>query len=508
VKSSFAATFLVAGLLITSAGSAPAWAGKADDTLNAAFSGEVTTLDAYRETTREGLVVARLLHDSLLSKDFDTGEFKPELAVSYSFVDDKTVDFQLRQGVRFHNGAAFTADDVVHTLNTVSAKEYGARYRSAVDWIESAEKLGEHAVRIRMKTANPLALEMLAGNLPIYPKGYHEEVGSKGMGSKPVGAGPYRLVEMTPGVRFVFERFDGYYEGSPKGQPSIRRIIIRTLPEANTQYAELMNGGLDWIWRVPPDDARNLERRPNLEVKSAELMRFGYININPKALGGSTPVADLRVRQAINHAIDREAIVKALVGGASKAIHTACNPIQFGCDQQVQRYPYDIARAKALLADAGYPNGFEIDLTSASFPRVHAEAIIASLAKAGIRARLNDQQSAPAKTAWREGRVPLYLAHWGSYGIGDAGLSTSEYFGGTDDDLVRDPNVLPLLQAAGSTVDRDLRKKNFSTALKTIAAQAYWAPLWTYSVITAQNKDLELKLQADEYVEFFKARWK
>lgn len=501
-------TLALAACVFTLFNAEQAFAGKADDTLNAAFSLEITTLDNYKESGREGLLLARLIYDSLLFKDMTTGEFKPALAKSFTVVDNKTIDFDLRENVKFHDGTKMTADDVVYTLNLVSSKDYNARYQIAVGWIEKVEKLGDYKVRLRMKNPYPLALEMLAGNLPIYPKAYYEKIGPEGMGVKPVGTGPYKLVELTPGTRFVFERFEEYYNDSPKGPPPIRRVVVRVLPEANTQYAELINGQLDWIWRVPPDDARNLARQKNIEIQSTQIMRYAYIGINPGFGDGKSPFADVRVRRAINHAINRPGIVKALVGGASTVIHSACNPLQFGCTTDVAKYDYSEKTAKALLAEAGYPDGFATELLVASVPRVHAEAIAANLAKVGIRANLNEQQYAAALSAWREGKSPLFLVNWGSYGIGDVGMSTSQFFSGTGDDLIRDPELISLLKEADTSLDRKLRQDNYAKALRKIADQAYMVPLWTYSVNTAQNKDLDFTLDADEFAQFFRAKWK
>jgi peptide/nickel transport system substrate-binding protein len=488
--------------------SGPAFAGKADDTLNAAFTGEVATLDNYKETGREGLILARLIYDSLLSKDFATGGFKPELAESYKIVDDKTIDFQLRKNVKFHDGTPMTADDVVYTLNLVSSKDYNARYQIAVEWIQSAEKLGDYSVRLHMKAPNPLALEMLAGNLPIYPKAYYEKVGPTGMGVKPVGTGPYKLVDITPGSRYVFERFDDYYDGSPKGKAQIKRMIMRILPEANTQYAELLNGGLDWIWRVPPDDAKNLARKPNLAISQTEIMRYAYIALYPKFDGGKSPLADIRVRRAINYAVNRDAIVKSLIGTASRVMSGPCFPKQFGCTTDVERYDYDPAKAKALLAEAGFANGLNVELVVSAMPRIQAEAIGADLAKVGIQMKLNEQQYAPATTAWREGRAQMLMRNWGSYGIADSGLSTGQYFSGTADDLYNDTELVEPLKEANSSVDQEKRKKIYEAATKRVADQAYWLPLWSYNVTFATNKELEVTMNPDEFIDFYRAHWK
>lgn len=498
---------LVASIALTAL-AGEALAGKADDTLNVAFSNEVTTLDNYKETTREGLIVARLIYDSLISKDMATGEFKPELAKSYRVVDDKTLEFEIRDGVKFHNGAALTADDVVYTLNLVTTKEYGARYRIAVDWIDKAEKVGDRLVRLTMKSPYPLALEMLAGNLPIYPKAYFEQVGSSGMAVKPVGTGPYKLTEITPGTRFVLERFEDYYQGSPKGRPAIRKVVIRVLPEANIQYAELIAGQVDWIWRVPPDEARNLARQKNVEIKPSQIMRFAYLAINPNYDGGKSPLAKLEVRRALNHAVDRAAIAKAFVGGASQVIHSACNPLQFGCATDVTKYDFDAAKAKQMLTAAGLPEGYTLDLGVGANPRPQAEAIAANLAKAGLKVTLNEQQSAPLLTAWREGKVPLMFFNWGSYGVGDVGLSVSQFFQGNNDDVVKDKQLIEWIKIADSSLDRGVRAENYKKALQRVAEQAYWIPLWTFNVNVGQSKDLEFSLDADEFARFYQAKWK
>jgi len=499
---------VVAAILMGGLTAAPAWAGKGDDTLNVAFSQEVTSMDNYQEPSREGLIMMRLIYDCLLEKDMKTGEFKPELAKSYRFVDDKTLEFELRQGVKFHDGSTMTADDVVYTLNLVSSKDYNARYQIAVNWIDRAEKIDDYKVRLIMKKPYPLALEMLAGNLPIYPKAYYEKAGKSGMAVKPVGSGPYKLVELTPGSRFVFERFDGYYADSPKGHAAIKRIVARTIPEANTQYAEVSNGQLDWIWRLSPDAARNLSRRPNLEVKSAEILRFAYISFYPGFGDGKSPLADVRVRRALNYAINRPAIIKAFVGGASQVLNTACHPLQFGCATDVASYSYDPAKAKQLLAEAGYPQGFSVDLLSAGNPSAQVEVIMADLAKVGVKAKLTDQQYAAALTNWRDGKFPMFMINWGSYGIADSSLAVSPFFSGTSDDPIKDPELVKLLKEADTSIDANQRKADFSQALKKIADQAYWVPLWTFSITTAQTKDLDFSLSPDEFARFYEAKWK
>ena len=394
---------MVAGAAL--AATSQALAGKADNSINVGLGSNVTTLDSYRESDRGGLMLARLVYDSLLSKDQKTNEFKPELATSYKVVDEKTIDMEIRKGVKFHDGTLLTADDVAYTLNLVSSKEYGARYQVAVDWIEKVEKTGDYSVRLHMKRPFAAALEMLAGNLPIYPKAYYSKVGPEGMAVKPVGTGPYRATEVVPGTRMKFERFAQYYDGSPKGKPSIETINVRLLPEANTQYAELASGRLDWIWRMPIDAAEKLKRMPNVAVENTQILRFEYMALNPGYNGGKSPFADARVRKAIAMAINRDPIRQAFHGSNASLLNAACAPQQFGCAADVPAYPHDPKAARELLAQAGYPDGLSIEAVSV-IPNASVNAAIgASFKASGIDLKISPATYASALGDWRAGKL-------------------------------------------------------------------------------------------------------
>ncbi len=481
-------------------------AGKSDDTLNVAFSSEAATLDNYKLAGREGLIIARHLFDNLLYKDLDTNTIVPALAKSYRFVDDLTIEFELHQGIKFHNGEPFDADDVVYTLNMVASEEYGTRYRIVVDWIKTVEKVDQYTVLVRMTKPYALALEMLAGPLPIYPNDYFASVGADKFGVAPIGTGPYKLTDITPGTRWVLHKFDDYYDVSPKGQPTIGKINIRVLPEPNTQYAELINGSLDWIWRVPPDQAKNLERKSAITILSAPIMRIGYIHFNVNAGTQDLPTRSKKVRQAILHAVNRQGIADAFVGGSSKVVHTACNPAQFGCTQDVVKYEYDPEKAKALLAEAGYLDGFETELVVVA-PRPQAESVASDLAKVGIKVRIDVQQYAAAAKKWRAGASAMTFSSWGSYGIGDMALITSNFFGGGADDLVKDSQVIEWLKAGDTAIDPKVRRKNYAKALKVIAENAYWMSMWNFNLNYAINGELNFTPHPDEFARWFKSSW-
>jgi len=149
--------------------SSGAHAGKSDDTLNVAIDRELESIDNYYNTAREGIVISRMVWDALLYRDPKTNEYLPNLATAYKWVDSKTLEFDLRKGVKFHNGEKFDADDVVFTLNYIADPKNGAKPARNVNWWQKAEKLGDYKVRLNLKKEFPAALEFLSGPLVIYP---------------------------------------------------------------------------------------------------------------------------------------------------------------------------------------------------------------------------------------------------------------------------------------------------------------------------------------------------
>ena len=498
---------LIVLLACAAALAGPAAAGKKDNTLTFAWSKELESLDRYFNTAREGMIVSRHICDDLLYRDPVTMEYKPLLAKSFKWVDNKTLEFELREGIKFHNGEPFDADDVVATINFVVNPDNKVLVQQNVDWMEKAEKLGPFKVRIVCKKPFPAALEYLSGNVPIYPNEYYAKVGPKGFGLKPVGTGPYKVVEVEPGKGITFKRNADYFKDSPKGQPAIETIVQRTIPEVTTQIAELMTGGVDWIYMLPPDQMEKLGKVPGIETVVGEDMRIAFLQMDAAKRCGETPFAKLEVRRAVNHAIDRAAIAKNLVGGASRVVDSACFPTQFGCEQDVMKYDYNPAKAKELLAKAGYPEGFETEFY-AYRDRPYAEAIVGYLREAGIRANLKYLQYSALRDKSYADQTPFFKMTWGSYGMQDVSAITGHYFKFEKVDFAMDPQVRDWLNEGDTSVDPKVRKEAYSKAMKRIAEQAYWVPLFSYVANYAFSKDLAFSPHVDAVPRFFLAKWK
>lgn len=484
-----------------------ALADKSDNSLTVAFEEELQNMDSYFNIDRMGIIVARHIWDSLLYRDPADFSYKPALATSYEWIDDTTMEFKLREGVQFHNGEPFDADDVVYTFNFISDPGNGVLNQRNVSWIAGAEKIDQFTVRLKLKAPFPAALDFLSGPLPIYPNEYYAEVGPAGMNDKPIGTGPYKLISATPGKEMIFEANEAYYPESPKGQPSIKHLTIRTITDRNTTMAELMAGGIDWMWQVSPDQAGLLKSSPMLSVIGGETMRIGYLQFDAAGLSGDSPVTNVLVRRAIMHAINRQAIVDNLLPEGSQVVHAACFPTQFGCTDDVVKYDYDPAKAKALLAEAGYPDGFSITL-NAYRDRNMAEAMMGDLAKVGISATLNYNNYPPIRDIIRGHKSQLNFLTWGSYSVNDVSGSTSVFFKNSADDLARDEEVNAWLEEGDTTVDSEKRLAAYGKALKKIADQEYWTGLWSYSYYYAFAADLDFTPTRDEIPRFFTSSWK
>ncbi|WP_406857735.1 ABC transporter substrate-binding protein [Alsobacter sp. KACC 23698] len=499
---------LAVAALTATATLGPAWAGKADDTIRMAYDQAPESVDPFFNNVRIGVIIGQHVWDTLVYRDPNTGDYKGQLATAWRQVDDRTIEFDLRQGVKFHNGEEFDADDVVYTLNFIAKPENKVVTQQNVNWIEKAEKVDKYKVRVITKKVFPAAIEYLAGPVVIHPNEYYEKVGPKGQNDKPVGSGPYMVSNYVPGKSITLVKNPNYFKDSPKPQPKISKIEIRFIPDRQTQMAEALSGGADLIMSVPKDQADQLQQVPTLQVVSGETMRIVFMQMNSLDNSPAPALKDERVRKAIIHAIDREAMVKEIVGAGSRVLNTICFPSQFGCtDEGAARYAYDPALSKKLLAEAGYPNGLDLDIV-AYRERNQTEAMIGYLKAVGIRTNLRFLQYAAMRDVITSGKAMLTHQTWGSFSVNDVSAATPNYFAFAAEDITRDAEVRDLLLKGNSSVDPQVRKDAYKQALKIIADKAYAVPLYSLPVYYAANADLKFKAYPDEMPRFWEMTWK
>ena len=494
------------GLVLAGALSLPAVAQKSADTLRVVWRDAVPNVDPYYNAQRTGLILAHHAWDTLIYRDPETLQLKPLLATSWRYADDTTIEFELRSGVTFHDGSAFSADDVAYTINTVIADKQ-VSVPSNYSVFAGAEKIDDLHVRIKLKRVFPAALEYLAMVVPIYPKAYRERVGAD-YSKLPVGTGPYRITRVDGTTQIDLERNEAYFD-SPKGKPPIRRMVIKEVTDATGELTALLGNQADWIWDFNPDQLDNIGRIPTLQTYRSETMRVAYMNMDAAGrTGADNPLTKQKVRQAIMHAVDRPTMARQFMPGGSRVLDASCFPTQFGCDQAVAtKYEYDPAKARALLAEAGYPEGFETEMVGYLLPQWQG-ALQNYLGAVGIRAKLTQLQIGAVIQRSIDGKNPLDIGSWGSYSINDASAYFPYFFAGLGQDYTRDAEVQRLVAEGGSVTDPNQRRAAYSAAIKRISEQAYYMPLFTYVKTYATTRTVNFKPFSDELPRFYLSSWK
>jgi peptide/nickel transport system substrate-binding protein len=489
-------------------GGRAALAQKSADTLRMVNWTQIADINPYYNQIRDGIVMSVHGWDALVYRDPDSFAIKPLLAQSWKNVDDTTIEVVLRQGVKFHDGSPFTADDVVFTYNNVLTDKR-VSVPSNYSWLAGAEKKDDFTVHVKLKRVFPAAIEYVAMVLPILPKAYFEKVGPDGYSKAPVGAGPYRITKVdTPG-QFEFERFEDYYADSPKPKPAIKRLVVREVTDATTALNELLGGRADWTWNFNPDNFDNVARMPNLTAVRGGAMRVFYMGFDVAGRSGAgNPMTKVKVRQAIAHAINRADMAKNLMQGDSKVLDAPCYPTQFGCDVSAAvRYDYNPAKAKQLLAEAGYPDGFETELVT-FVPPQYGVAAQGYLAAVGIKAKVSQLQVQAVIQRIIEGNVPLVISNWGSYSINDVSAFLPAFVNGGNQDIIRDPELIKLVQAGGSSISPDDRRKYYSAAIKKMTEEMDFLPLFNSVTTYGMSKQLNFKPYPDELPRFYLSSWK
>jgi peptide/nickel transport system substrate-binding protein len=496
--------------------SSAAYGGKANNTLTVAFPREVVTLDGLYSNLRENDILSLVVDDALFSVNPETLQPEPLVARAYKFVNNTTLDVELRSGVRFHDGSELTAEDVAYSFNWIINPKSQTNFTPRIArWVESATATGPYTVRFRMKAPYAMFAYDFAYHSKIRKKGTYDNPKKEG-GIDPTaatlalnGIGPYRVVEFRPGQRIVLQRFKGYRTDSPKSGATIENMVIRTIPDWSTQAAEVMSGGVDWSYQVPFEIADDVAKSGRAVHLSGPSMRIGYIVMDAAGkVKANNPLTHLKVRQAINHAIDREAIAKKLVKGQAGALHVACHPIQYACSEQVRKYEYSPQKAKALLAEAGFPNGFEMDFWAAREKPI-MEAIVNQLNQVGIKATLRYVKGPTLSKARKDGQVLMYYGSSGSFSVPDAGAVVPDKFApDSDENYTGRPEVGKLVMTAVSSYDPKARADNFRKVLQLIADEAYWAPVYRYSEEYLVSRDAHFVAPKDGMQRLYLIRWK
>ncbi|MDH7796740.1 MULTISPECIES: ABC transporter substrate-binding protein [unclassified Beijerinckia] len=492
MRSGLAAASLVFLLAVS-----PAAAQKAKGTLRIAFTDPISSALLHDDPKPETGLTSAAVFDTLLCFDRTNGELKPMLATSWTHVGERIIEMKLREDVKFHDGSPFDADDAVYTLNWLVDPRNNIRFGGNFDWLQKAEKVDRYTIRIIEKFPSPLALLRLSTGAPMLPSDKHSGFGESGdFGRKsPIGTGGYRVefIDSTRGIMLV--RNPDYPQGgacTPK--PSIERVHLIPIPDAQTQIAQLMTDGVDLIRITTRDQAEMLGSNPAFSVTASQAITFHYMAMDAIGRSGNAALQKFDVRKALVQALDRQRLAASVVpgGDAVRPVDSFCFPIQRGCSFTNKPYPYDVAAAKKLLVDAGYPNGFDVEINATPGSYDLGEAIAGELRRVGVRATVARLTFGAYRQRQREGKQQILVGQWTNGGFPDVSGTADFFFNNGDRDYWRDPEINTFAHEALSTVDEVIRRRLYARIFDRANAQAYVLPISTKPDVFVHTRDLEI----------------
>jgi peptide/nickel transport system substrate-binding protein len=397
-------------------------------------TGDALTLDPHSQNEGATHNLLHQLYEPLLVRDY-TGKIHPTLATSWKVTSDPTVwEFKLRQGVKFHNGSAFNADDAVFSLDR--ARQPTSDMKGLLTSIEKVSKVDDYTIHIKTKGPNPLLPNYLTNlymmdkewseaNNTVTVQDYKAKVDNFSVRNAN-GTGPYTLVSREQDVKTVLKRNEAYW-GKGQVPVGISDIVFTVIKSDATRVAALLSGEVDLVQDVPPHDIDRLEKTPGLKVNTGPENRTIFLGMDVSSpelktsnVKGKNPFADKRVRRAMNMAIDREAIKRAVMRGQSVPAGIIAPPFVNGYTRELDTIPkMDLAKATALLKEAGYPDGFSVTLHCPNDRYINDEGICtastAMLAKIGIKVNLVAQPKGPHFTLIQKNppETEFFLLGWG-----------------------------------------------------------------------------------------------
>jgi peptide/nickel transport system substrate-binding protein len=418
------------------------------------------------------------LHDALV-KPMPGKNMAPSLAESWSTSPDGLVyEFVLRKGVKFHNGEPVTAEDAKFSFE----RYRGISAKALKDKVAAVEAPDPGRVRFRLKQPWPDFMTFYGtpatGAGWIVPKKYVEKLGEEGYKKAPVGAGPYRFVSFTPGVELVLEAVEGYWRKTP----SVKRLVFKAVPDASTRLAMLKRGEADIAYGVSGELGEEVRRTPGLTLRPTPFVSTHWL-VFADQWDSSSPWHDRRVRLAATYAVDRQTINLAETLGFSR-ITGSIIPAGFDFYWQPPAYPYDPARAKQLLAEAGYPKGFDAgDFWCDAATSRSSEAVLNYLQSAGIRTRLRPLERAGFLKAYQEKKLRNII--YGLSGIfGNAATRIEAFttssgiyaYGGY-------PDIDGLFREQAGELDPKKREAILHRIQQLIHEKVMYLPIWQLAVL-------------------------
>lgn len=478
--------------------------GPGKDSIVIGFESDATTMLASWDVNYITQAQIRNIYDNVIDRNPQTGELIPALAESWENIDELTWRIKVREGVKFHNGADFDAEDVKWNIDFVLDEENGSFYRSRWVNVEEVTVLSPTELEIKTKVPFPTLLNYLAGDILIMEPGYVEEVGNEEAAKNPIGTGPYKFVEWSRDNYLKLEANEDYWQG----EPSIQNLEFRYIPEFSARLSAFLSGEIDVFKNIPVDALAEIENSDTSRIGEVASSRINYLALNNLVEG---PMQDEKVRKAINYAVDVDELLNSVLNGYGTKMTGPLSVINEHYTE-TEDYGYDPDKAIELLEEAGYkPEDLKLtlDTPSGRYPMDShvAQGIAAQLQRIGIEVnvQVNEWGSHLEKIQNRQ-QGDMFILGWGPSYEGQSVIENlftekAPYSG------FYDPQIEEEIMKANQIFDREDRFDAFADLQHKLVEAAAWVPLWQQADLYAVRSDLSFEPRVDEYFDVFYMSW-
>jgi len=457
--------------------------GAAKDTLVIGLMTSPTNLDSRVGNDNASGRMFDLIHSGLI-KVTPNMDYAPDVAEKWETPDDKTIVFHLNPNAKFQNGQPVKASDVKWTYDSMMDPNFVTSKRSGYAAVDHIEAPDEHTVIFKLKEPNPGIFDNLT--VGILPTGADTNVYK----TKPIGAGPYKVVDFRPDDRVVLEAFDQWHGGAPK----IKHVVVRIIPDATTRVLEMRRGTVNFeVNAIPFENVAEFDGKPDFKVVKSPGSVYQYIAINMR----DPNLAKADVRRAIAYAIDRERIIRDIQRGYAKPTDTMLAEGHWARAENLPDYPYDPNKAKQLLAKAGYPNGFSFVFKTSTDAEANsrAQVIQQMLKQVGVNMQIQSNEMSTFFADIGKGNFQMYSLS--RNGVQDPDFYYVIFFSkntppdGQNRGYYNNPKVDQLLMQGRSTFDRAKRKPVYGEIQKIAQDDLPYISLYLQTNVAVMRSNID-----------------
>ena len=437
---------------------------------------DIVTLDPHEASDTYSIEVISMIYEQLIGIGKD-GKYRPELAETWEIADDTQYVFHLRKGVRFHNGREMTADDVVFSLER--AKRHISS-KAALENVRSVEALDEYTVKITTESPYSTLMRNLTTS---YTSILCKSAVENDELAEIVGTGPMIFTQYKPNYQTVLTRNNEYRDD----KASVTTLTRRVIPDDSARTIALENGEIDYVSNLQSVDIERVKENPSLKTFETVSSNIAYLGFNTS----KAPFNDIRVRQALHLATDKQKIIDSVYEGYGTACKSVFPTTLEGYNDELDLYPFDIERARKTLTASGYPDGFDMEIVLSSDDRSRMAQILQDdYKKIGVNITISQMEFSSFLQYLEDDKHDAFIMSWSEGSNHDLTVTTNFHSKGGNRMHYSNVTVDQIIERARETLDWEMREPLYKELQKLVMHDSVWIPILQHTYVSAMNKDL------------------